>query len=119
MSLGHNDSSQVFLGRDFSSHPDYSDTIAFEIDKEVRRLIDESYEEARQILVQYRTNLDKIVDALLEQETIEKDALTALLQGVEKRPPRETNGSRAALSLSPTPRKSSRARDPKNVQPPK
>ena len=54
---------QVFLGRDFASHADYSDTIAFEIDKEIRRLIDEAHAEALEILTQYRAVLDQIVDS--------------------------------------------------------
>jgi cell division protease FtsH len=82
----------VFLGRDFASHQDYSDTIAFEIDKEIRRLIDEAHREASEILTQYRTVLDGIVDALLEKETIEKEELKALLDPVKKRPVRSPNG---------------------------
>jgi cell division protease FtsH len=87
----------VFLGRDFASQPDYSDTIAFEIDKEVRRLLDEAYAEAREIQVQYRKQLDAIVDALLERETVEKEELTKLLESVKKRPPRDANGARHLL----------------------
>jgi cell division protease FtsH len=83
---------QVFLGRDFSSHQDYSDTIAFEIDKEIRRLIDEAHEEALLIITQYRTSLDAIVDALLEKETVEKEELMKLLSPVKKRPARSPNG---------------------------
>ncbi len=97
---------QVFLGRDFASHPDYSENIAFEIDKEIRRLLDESFAEARAILVQYRPVLDKIVDALIEHETVEKDLLQKLLEPVKKRPPRDANG-KAELSISPAPRKTS------------
>jgi cell division protease FtsH len=105
MALGQK-SEQVFLGRDFSSHPDYSENIAFEIDKEIRRLLDESFAEARSILVQYRPVLDSIVDALLKHETVEKDLLQKLLEPVKKRPPRDANG-KAELSIAPAPRKSS------------
>jgi cell division protease FtsH len=103
MALGQK-SEQVFLGRDFASHPDYSENIAFEIDKEIRRLLDESFAEARAILVQYRPVLDKIVDSLIEHETVEKDLLQKLLEPVKKRPPRDANG-KAELSISPAPRK--------------
>jgi cell division protease FtsH len=103
MALGQK-SEQVFLGRDFASHPDYSENIAFEIDKEIRRLLDESFAEARAILVQYRPVLDKIVDALIEHETVEKDLLQKLLEPVKKRPARDANG-KAELSISPAPRK--------------
>ncbi|HEV2686093.1 MAG TPA: ATP-dependent zinc metalloprotease FtsH [Actinomycetota bacterium] len=103
MALGQKQE-QVFLGRDFASHPDYSENIAFEIDKEIRRLLDESFAEARAILVQYRPVLDKIVDALIEHETVEKELLQKLLEPVKKRPPRDANG-KAELSISPAPRK--------------
>ncbi|HEX9711739.1 MAG TPA: ATP-dependent zinc metalloprotease FtsH, partial [Actinomycetota bacterium] len=94
---------EVFLGRDFSSHPDYSDNVAYEIDREIRRLIDEAYEEAREILAAYREVLDAIVDRLLEKETIEKAELMEILKPVKKRPGRNMNG-RATLSSFPTPR---------------
>jgi cell division protease FtsH len=86
---------QVFLGRDFAANRDYSDNVAYDIDKEVRRLLDEAYAEAREILVDYRAVLDKIVDTLLEKESVEKEQLVELLSPVTKRPPRDANGSRA------------------------
>jgi len=93
---------QVFLGRDFASHPDYSDHIAFEIDKEIRRLVDEAHAEALEILTQYRPTLDAIVDALLEHETVEKNDLMQLLSPVKKRPSRSPNG-KAIRSGIPAP----------------
>ena len=45
---------EVFLGRDFSANADYSPEVAYEIDKEVSRLIDEAYEKARTILTERR-----------------------------------------------------------------
>jgi cell division protease FtsH len=93
---------QVFLGRDFASHPDYSDHIAFEIDKEIRRLVDEAHAEALEILTQYRPTLDKIVDALLERETVEKKELMELLGPVKKRPARSPNGkARGGIAAAP------------------
>ncbi|MGH2794480.1 MAG: ATP-dependent zinc metalloprotease FtsH, partial [Actinomycetota bacterium] len=92
---------QVFLGRDFSSHADYSDTIAFEIDKEIRRLIDEAHAEAMEILTQYRSTLDAIVEGLLERETIEKEELMELLKPVKKRPARSPNGKARGGVVAP------------------
>jgi cell division protease FtsH len=89
---------QPFLGRDFAAHPDYSDNIAFEIDKEIRRLIDEAHDEAKEILEQHRDVLDKIVDKLLEKETVEKDELVQILKPVQKRPVRNLNGQRRTTS---------------------
>jgi cell division protease FtsH len=77
---------EVFLGRDFAAHPDYSDQVAFEIDSEVRRLIDEAHDQALDILKAERKKLDEIAAALIERETIEKEDLERLLEGLEKRP---------------------------------
>jgi cell division protease FtsH len=70
---------EVFLGRDFSANADYSPEVAYEIDKEVSRLIDEAYEKARAILTEHRARLDLMASVLIERETIGKDELEALL----------------------------------------
>ena len=72
---------EVFLGRDFSATPDYSQEIAFEIDKEVRRMIDEAYGTAHDILTERRDLLDLIANVLIDRETVDKDQLEALLDG--------------------------------------
>jgi cell division protease FtsH len=87
---------EVFLGRDFATHPDYSDQVAFEIDTEVRRLIDEAHDEALEILQAERPKLDEMAAALIERETIEKEDLIRLLDGTEKRGPREGQRQGAA-----------------------
>jgi cell division protease FtsH len=78
----------VFLGRDFGHQQDYSEQIAFEIDKEIRRLIDEAHEEAEQVLTTYKDVVEAMVDALMEKETIGKEELARILAPVVKRPPR-------------------------------
>ncbi|HZB03959.1 MAG TPA: ATP-dependent zinc metalloprotease FtsH [Actinomycetota bacterium] len=80
---------EVFLGRDFATHPDYSDQVAFEIDTEVRRLIDEAHDEALEILQAERPKLDEIAAALMERETIDKEDLIRLLDGIDKRAPKD------------------------------
>jgi cell division protease FtsH len=70
---------EVFLGRDFAATPDYSQEIAFEIDKEVRRLIDGAWERANTILTERRAQLDLMASVLIERETVDKDELEALL----------------------------------------
>jgi cell division protease FtsH len=77
---------EVFLGRDFSAQADYSDQVAFEIDSEVRRLIDQAHDEALEILQSRKAKLDEIAAALIERETIEKEDLVNILEGVKKRP---------------------------------
>jgi cell division protease FtsH len=85
--LGQNDG-QPFLGRDFGHQPDYSSEIAIEIDREIRALIDEAHDEALEILVHNGDVLEELADALIEQETVEKDELTAILDKVRARPSR-------------------------------
>jgi cell division protease FtsH len=72
---------EVFLGRDFGATPDYSQEIAFEIDKEIRRLIDGAWEKAHGILTERRDQLDLMASVLIERETVDKDELAALLEG--------------------------------------
>ncbi|HEY5532341.1 MAG TPA: ATP-dependent zinc metalloprotease FtsH [Candidatus Anoxymicrobiaceae bacterium] len=80
ITLGHKQE-QVFLGRDFQAEPNYSDEVAYEIDKEVRRLIDEAHEEARRILTEQRDRLGTIAKILIEKETVDKEALLRMLDG--------------------------------------
>jgi cell division protease FtsH len=69
----------VFLGREIAEQRNYSDEVAEEIDQEVRRLIDECYQRAKDILTSYRQKLDAIAHTLIEIETIERDQFEALL----------------------------------------
>jgi cell division protease FtsH len=71
---------EVFLGRDFSANADYSPEIAYEIDKEVSRLIDDAYEKARMILTERKAQLDLMADVLVERETVDREELEALLE---------------------------------------
>lgn len=79
--LGHNQGAP-FLGRDMHSEPDYSDDLARTIDGEIRRLIQEAYQRARDILTEHRVELEDISQVLLRRETIERDEFLALLDGV-------------------------------------
>ena len=72
---------EVFLGRDFGATPDYSQEIAFEIDKEVRSLIDDAFDRAKTILEEHREQLDLMAQALIDRETLDKDEVEALLSG--------------------------------------
>ncbi|HEX4363275.1 MAG TPA: ATP-dependent zinc metalloprotease FtsH [Solirubrobacteraceae bacterium] len=78
--FGH-DHSQPFLGREFSSEPDYSDEIAREIDDEIRRVVESAHQRARDILTEHRETLDTISEILVRRETIEKAEFEALLIG--------------------------------------
>jgi cell division protease FtsH len=78
--FGH-DHSQPFLGREFSSEPDYSDEIAREIDDEIRRVVEGAHQRARDILTEHRETLDTISEILVRRETIEKTEFDALIMG--------------------------------------
>ena len=68
----------VFLGREIAEQRDYSETIAEQIDAEVRRLVNEAYDRARAILKEYRDKLDAVAQKLLEEETISRSEFEAI-----------------------------------------
>ena len=70
---------QVFLGRDFNRERNYSEEVAGEIDREVRRHIEEAYEACRVIITENRDKLDLIAQALLERETLNAAELEELM----------------------------------------
>ncbi|MCF6094684.1 ATP-dependent zinc metalloprotease FtsH [Microaerobacter geothermalis] len=71
---------QVFLGRDFTHEQDYSDTIAYEIDKEMQRIVRECYERATQLLTKYRDQLELMAQTLLDRETLDANEIEQLLE---------------------------------------
>jgi cell division protease FtsH len=79
MALGQHNG-QVFMGRDFGAQPDYSDEIAFQIDKEIRRIVDESYDVAEDLLVRNRRLLDKLSKDLIDYETVDSRHLARLIE---------------------------------------
>lgn len=70
---------QVFLGRDYADHQDYSEETARRIDAEVQRIMREAHARAEAILSARRDQLDLMARVLLERETVEGDAVQALL----------------------------------------
>jgi len=79
MALGHQQG-QVFMGRDFNNQPDYSDEIAFQIDKEIRRIVDESYDTAEDLLIRNRELVNKLSADLIEYETVDAKHLMRLVE---------------------------------------
>ncbi len=92
---GH-DNSEVFLGRDYSQGRNYSENVAAEIDGEIRELIDTSYENAKQILLSHRDQLDKVAHYLMEHEKIDGDDFIKLMNGE----PLEDNSSAPVQSTN-------------------
>ena len=70
----------VFLGRDYNKTKNFSNEIAHEIDKEVRKIIDSCYKEATRILKENQDLIKLIADALLENETITKEQIDSLVE---------------------------------------
>jgi cell division protease FtsH len=77
----------VFLGRDLVESRNYSEEIAYEIDKEIRRIIDECYERARATLMEHRDQLERLARTLLERESLEAEELERVLAGLPLEPP--------------------------------
>ena len=63
----------IFLGREISEQRDYSEAVAQQIDREVRKLVDDSYKQALDILNKYRVELDTVANRLLEVESLTRD----------------------------------------------
>jgi cell division protease FtsH len=97
--FGH-DHGQPFLGREFSSEPDYSDDVAREIDGEIRRIVEEAHQLARDILEQHRDELEYTSEVLLRRETIEREEFIQLLDG---KPEEEVFGPDEPVVPQPAP----------------
>ena len=70
---------QIFLGREFATHKDYSEDTAQRIDEEVSRIVSESYEKARQLLLDHIDVLNKIASQLLEKEVLNTAELDEII----------------------------------------
>ncbi len=77
---------QVFLGRDLGRDRDYSEEIAKAIDQEIRKTIDNSYQQAQDILEENRSKLETLAQALIERETLNSKEIKALVEGKELPP---------------------------------
>ncbi len=71
---------EVFLGKDIAEDRNYSEEIAYAIDKEVRALIDRAYQQARSILTGYRDKLDSLALELVEKEVLDREDIDRILQ---------------------------------------
>ncbi len=80
LQFGQPSGGQVFLGRDIHNEQNYSDAIAHEIDLEIQRFIKESYEKARQILIENQDKLKLIAETLLEIETLDAAQIKSLFE---------------------------------------
>ena len=112
--LGH-DQSMPFLGREFQQQADYSEEIAKQIDDEIRRIIEEAHQRARDLLTEKRETLDRISKILITRETLEASEFQNLVDGMpEDEVFRERDEKEAARrqGLPPEPEKRQRAKQP-------
>jgi cell division protease FtsH len=75
---------EVFLGRDYTKGQDLSDDVAAVIDDEVRTLVAAAHQEAREILTTHRDAMERMVDILLEEETVDRDQIAEVFHDVPK-----------------------------------
>ena len=81
MTFGHGHEDQIFLGRDIARDRNYSEEVAAAIDREMRRIMDESYRQAEKIIQENRHLLEALAKALLEKETLEAEEFKKIMEG--------------------------------------
>ena len=95
---------EPFLGRDAAQERNFSDQIAYVVDEEVRRLIDQAHDEAYAILTENRDVLDRLALELLERETLNQAEIAEIFHDIRKRDFREiwlSKESRPVQSIPP------------------
>jgi cell division protease FtsH len=95
---------QIFLGREINQHRDYSEDTAILIDKEVRRMLDEAYKSAVDILSSHKDAMHRIAQTLLEREVLDGDEIRALIEGKTlpgKPTPHDDGGMQQVLKPAP------------------
>src|SRR5207302_4011081 len=112
VALGHKEE-LVFLGREIGEQKNYSEKTAEAIDEEIRRLIDEGYQRAVEIITNHRDVLDHMAAALIQVETLDGDNLERVFRGeppiapgtpAETPQPSQPESQRERPSLRPVPR---------------
>ncbi len=91
----------VFLGRELTRNRDYSEATAEEIDREVRRLLDDAYQTAKQTLIANRDHLDAIAKTLLEYETLDGSQIKELIKHGQLRNPPPTVTPTSGEKMAP------------------
>jgi len=87
------DEGEVFLGRSIGTHKSLSDVTMQQVDKEIRRILDEQYARATKILDESRDKVEVMTNALMEWETIDSDQIKDIMQGLAPRPPKPTQSA--------------------------
>ena len=100
------DPEQTFLGRDFGQGKGYSESIASEIDNEIRDIVDEAYETARRLLTEHMDKLHAVANVLIEREKISGDEFRTLMEGGTLPPYDLSKGETARADTVQTPSES-------------
>ncbi len=95
---------EVFLGRDFSQHQEYSEKTAIEIDQEVKNIITRNYDRAKKILEEKMDSLRRLAECLLEYESLDGDQIDRVLRG-EKLDPKIPTPPSAPATAEVKPKK--------------
>ncbi|MBW4694301.1 MAG: ATP-dependent zinc metalloprotease FtsH2 [Lyngbya sp. HA4199-MV5] len=85
---------EVFLGRDWMTRSEYSEEIASRIDAQVRAIVEHCYDDARRIIRENRTVIDRLVDLLIERETIDGDEFRQIVSEYTNIPEKEAYAAR-------------------------
>jgi len=111
LTFGRSDEA-IFLGKELVRHQNYSEDTAIKIDQEVNRIVMEQYERARRIILENREAVERLVQALLEKETLDAQEIRQIVEGC---------GEAAATSSSPSASESERehekGREPRVLKP--
>ena len=86
LTLGKKDE-QIFLGRDFSQHQDYSKDSAIQIDQEIKRIVTSNYDRARETLEAHKRELTQLAEELLVREVLDADQVKRIASGQQLEEP--------------------------------
>lgn len=108
---------QVFLGRDIAHAKDYSEHTAIEIDREVRRIVDDAYQKARSLLTDNVAILHALAERLLEKEVVEGAEVAEMVKAYQEGRPMNPPAVPAVASTPPSAPPREKAREPKEEAP--
>ena len=86
---------QIFLGREIAQHQDYSEDTALRIDQEVKRFVTVNYSRAEAILVEHKSHLTEMAEALLARETLDAEQVKRICAGLPIDDPASSSGPAA------------------------
>jgi cell division protease FtsH len=96
---------QIFLGREISQHRDFSEDTAIKIDQEVRKIVSEQYERARNIITENRETMIRLSETLLERESLDGVQIRRIVAGLpldEEQPPASKDDEERPQLKEPT-----------------